>query len=539
MADTFSQEASAQLRFGGGVHSRASEDDIDIRECARGENFELDTENQEWRKRAAFDRIGTAPNGQEIRGFISLQKSNGDVHYAVQAGPTVYEWDGLNTFTFMATVPANARLRGHLEHNWQLDDKVIVTDLELAAPVYEWDGVTTFRAVNFEKEVGGGVDNFGEFRAKYCYVSKERVVYANIHENGENFPHMMVGSKRGDYHIISVTERPSSSMSDEDAFFLIQPDYRPINGLVESFGAVVTSSEAGSLFILTGEGASDFQFSELFPRSGARGDESLVWAGNDIFYGRQGRLESVAATEKFGDVSSANISEQVSDQLETFSDWAAVYNSRNNRVYFFPKGKEQVWVYFKSVADRGVQGNAISPWVKWTTTHPSRLDASAAMNMLDPQDGLEYVFWGDAEGNIYRMEGSAIGGDGGTEPITSFRLSRLIVMPLDAESYNISGYVRWRRDQEHTLNLRIEYAGRSIFNHDVQVPLPAAEGAIYYGGPNHYGGGAYYGTQFEGRLARTIFPAAGHSNEFQIRATIEGTSGFQISEIGLRLTAAA
>ena len=538
MADQFSQDASASLKFGGGVHSRASEDDIDLRECAFGENFELDPDNQEWRKRPAFDLIGTAPNGQQIRGFVTLQKSDGDVSFLVQAGSAVYEWDGASSFTSVATVPSNARLRGRLEHNWQLDDKVIITDLSLAAPVYEWDG-TTFQAVAFERETISGTEAFGEFRAKYCYISKERAVYANVFESAQTFGHILVGSKRGDYDIISVTDRPSDSLSPEDAFFLIQPDYRKINGLIESFNTVVTSSESGSLYRLDGEGADNFAFRELFPRSGAVGDESLVWAGNDIFYGRQGRIESVVATDQFGDVNSAKISDQISDLLGDFTNWSSVYNSRNNRVYFFPVDQSQVWVYFKSVADRGVQGQPVSPWVKWTTQHASAFNPTAVMNALDPSDGLEYVFWGDTNGNVYRMEGQRDGADAGSANVVSSRVSRLIAMPLDAKTYNIQGYVRWRRDQLHTLTIRIEYAGENVFNKAIDIELPAAIGAIYYGGAHYYAGGEYYGTQFQGRLTRRTFKITGHSNEFQIRTTIEGSNDFKISEIGFRLTASS
>ena len=37
------------LRFGGGLHSRANEDEINPRECTKGENFRLDLENTDFR----------------------------------------------------------------------------------------------------------------------------------------------------------------------------------------------------------------------------------------------------------------------------------------------------------------------------------------------------------------------------------------------------------------------------------------------------------------------------------------------------------
>lgn len=606
--EPFEESVSARIPFGGGVHSRASEDDIDVRECALGENFELDPQNQEFRNRKPFDLIGTVPNSGQIRGFVTLQKSDGTVSMLVQADDKVYEWDGSSTFTSVGTVSASANLRGRLEHNWQLDDKVLITDLSLAEEVYEWDG-STFQSVTFTGEqfklpfdnksgtfvigetvtdqVSGataviddlngnstplkvisvegtfgdnnqfkgetssatadvnnaspddantGLDtvSFGTFRAKYCYVSNERAVFSNVHDNGSNFPHLAVGSSRGDYTQISVNSRPSSALSAADPFFLIQPDYRPINGMVESFGRVVTSSEAGSLFKLSGSSSKDFAFEELFPRSGAEGDESLVWAGNDIYYGRQGRLESVRATEEFGDVENHDLSVDIADQIDTFSDWISVYNSRKDRVYFFPVDQSQVWVLYKPLLD-----TQLSPWSKWTTQHSSAFNPTAVMNCLDPSDSLEYVFWGDANGNVYRMEGSGESGDAGSANLVAFRLSKLVSMPLDAKTYDISGWVRWRRDDAHTLTLRMEYAGENVFNKAIDISLPAATGAIYYGGGHYYSDGEYYGTLFQDRLTRKTFPLAGQSNEFQVRLTVEGTNDFEISEVGFRIDAAA
>lgn len=601
------EETSARIKFGGGVHSRASEDDIDPQECALGENFELDPQNQEFRNRKPFDKIGAVPNAGEVRGFATLQKSDGTISMLVQADSKVYEWDGASTFTEVGIVSANAKLRGRLEHNWQLEDKVLITDLNLSDEVHEWDG-TTFQQTSFTTEqfdlpydnktgtftigetvtdqtsgaaatiddLNGGLsplkvssvkgtfgDNnqikgkdsgatadvnnptpgdtntgldptsFGTFRAKYCYISNERAVFANVHDNGTDTPHLIVGSKRGDYKQISVAKRPSSALNEQDPFFLIQPDYRRINGMVESFGRVVTSSEAGSLWSLTGSSAKDFAFEELFPRSGAQGDESLVWAGNDIFYGRQGRIESVRATEEFGNVEGNDLSIDIANQIDNFSNWTSVYNSRRDRVYFFPSNQSLVWVYFKSL-----ESTRLSPWVKWTTKHSSAFTPTAALNCLDPSDGLEYVFWGDADGNVYRMEGSGENGDAGTNNISAFRLSKLISVPLDTKTYDVSGWIRWRRDDAHTLTLRMEYAGENVFNKSIDISLPAATGAIYYGGGHYYNNEEYYATQFEDRLTRRTFGISGQSNEFQVRLTVEGATDFEISEVGLRITAA-
>ena len=148
----------------------------------------------------------------------------------------------------------------------------------------------------------------------------------------------------------------------------------------------LTSSDEGSLFYLTGESAKDFAFEELFPRSGASGDEAIAYVGNDILYGRQGRLESVFATQNFGDVDATDVSIGVSDSIEDFTDWTIIYNSRNQKVYCVPSGQSQIWVLYKPLLVTN-----LSPWSKWTTLHSMAMNPTAIMNMLDPQDGLEYV----------------------------------------------------------------------------------------------------------------------------------------------------
>src|SRR3990167_9648519 len=99
MTRPFKDAKLLKLRFGGGLHSRASEEDIDPRECHDGKNFSLDAENQQFRPRRPFDLIGTLPNGAEVRGGATLLKSDGTISTLFQGGANVYEWDGLTGFT--------------------------------------------------------------------------------------------------------------------------------------------------------------------------------------------------------------------------------------------------------------------------------------------------------------------------------------------------------------------------------------------------------------------------------------------------------
>lgn len=53
--------------------------------------------------RKAITLVAIVPNGEEIRGFVELIKSNGSVTTFVQAGGVVYKWDGL-AFSEVGTV---------------------------------------------------------------------------------------------------------------------------------------------------------------------------------------------------------------------------------------------------------------------------------------------------------------------------------------------------------------------------------------------------------------------------------------------------
>jgi len=537
MATSIGPEDSALiLKFGGGINSRASENDINLRECAEGVNFELDPQNKEFRNRKPFDLIATVPNTSEIRGFANLYKADGTSSVLVQAGDTVYEWDGATTFTSRGTVSATAQLRGRLDHNWLLDDKVIITDLNHQEDVMEWDG-TTLQDVTFTNEDGSTA--FGNFKAKYCVISNERVIFANINDNGTTTEHLIVGCQRGNFTVITVNQRPSSSLSEEDPFFLIQPDYRPCNGLVEAFGVLATSSLNGSIFKLTGDSAKDFAFNPLHPRSGALGTESVTYVGNDVFYGREGRIESLASTDKFGDVEVDDVSLPISGDISDFNEWTIVYNQKLQRIYCFPCNNSQVWVYHKSLADfaKLSGGESLSPWVKWTTNHSMALNPTATMNMIDPVDGLEYVFMGDANGNFYRLEGSGLSGDGGTNDIKTERKSGLISVSPGAEAFDIEGWISYRKGDAATVTIQIEYSGSQVFNKSVTLSLPTITNRPVYAGGIYYSNGESYSTAFSGRITRQKFPLHGKSQEFQIKVTVEGTTNFQINEVGVRLQA--
>ena len=525
------EEVNVEIKFGGGLHTRASEDQIDPLEAHDGANFLLDLENRELRNRPPFDLIATVPNAQSILGGGSLLKSDGTVSTLVQAGTVVYEWDGLTGFTQVGTVTSGTKLRGHWRtHNWTLDDKLILTDLSLLDVVKEWDG-TTFASTVFTKK---DASSFGTFYAKYLHVENERAVYSHVRDPSVTTPHMIVGSQRGDYSIISVADRPASSLSEEDPFFLLTPDLRPINGYVSAFGISAVSSEKGRLYRLDGTSAKDFAFSDLYAGSAASGAESVVYTGNDIIYGRQGRIESVRGTQNYGDIEADDLSRQVSTTIQGYTGWTNIYNSRLNRTYLFPSGVSELWVVNNSLI-----GSQLSPWMKWTTAHAMGFKPTFAMSMLDPITGLEFTALGDSSGNFYNLEGTGSSGDAGANPITTSWTSRLFSAKLDAKAYNCEGWISYHKNDAATVTITILYAGISAFDESITVTLPAISGAAVYGGAYYYGGSVYYGIPFNNRLVRQKFSVPGQDNEFQIKVEITGTSNFHINGIGLRFRQAS
>lgn len=525
------EELNVTLKFGGGLHTRASDDEIDPREAADGANFQLDLEDRQLRPRKPFDLIGQAPNSGSIRGGASLLTSDGTVYLLIQAGNTIYEWDGLTTFTEIGSVNASAKLRGHWQtQNWALNDRVLITDLSLLEVVKEWDGGSTFADVAF---LSNPSNSFGSFYAKYLAVVNERAMFGHVRDGSGTYPHLFVAAKRGDYTTLTVTDRPASSLSAEDPFQIPIPDLKPINAVQPAFGTVLFSTEKGILHDLTGTDAQNYALQEFYANSAAAGDEAVVQAGNDIVYGRQGRIESLIDTDRFGDSEANDLTRGISDRVSGYTGWTLVYNARLDRVYAFPSGVSEVWVL-----QNAMRGGSLSPWMRWTTLHGMAFQPTFAMSMLDPNDGLEYVFVGDSSGNFYRLEGSGTAGDGGTQDIAVEWLSKLFSADLNAEMFDVEGYIQYRKAEAATVTLTFEYAGVNIFNEDISISIPSITGRPVYSGGLYYSGGSYY-SSITGRLSRQPFFVPGQGNAFQIRVKVQGTTDFTINEIGLRFRAKA
>jgi hypothetical protein len=513
-------ESEYKLRFGGGLNTRASSDEIDPRECADGQNFDLDLGNTQFRPRKPFDLMGTAPNAGRINGFAQLVTTGGVISTLIQAADTVYkvtpDWD---TWTNVGTVSTSARIRGPRTHIWNLDDVVLISDLAGVEPVMQWDGTTLSDVYHM---LGG------DFIAKYIHIENERAFFANVISNSVSTPHVVVASARGDYETLSTQNRPSSSLSDADPFFIPMPDLKPINGMVGAYGLLVFSTLRGQMHKLTGTTPTDFEIESLFFDSYADGTEAMVVTGNDIIYGRPGRIESLISTDEFGDVDTNDLSIKVSNAVETFEGWRMMYSSRHQRIYCQPQDESELWVYHKPLSETG-----LSPWTKWVTRHALGFNPTTQWTMLDVENGLEYPYMGDASGNVYRLEGSGTM-DGGTADIKTTRTSKLESGPGHAQIYDAQGAVKFRpaTGAASTLTMSFLWQGASVFDSTITVELAAAEAGSVFSGDYFYGDtDVVYGSHFEGRLARERFAVPGQGNEVQIYTEIDGDERFQVNEV--------
>jgi hypothetical protein len=513
-------ESEYKLRFGGGMNTRASSDEIDPRECADGQNFDLDLGNTQFRPRKPFDLVGTAPNAGRINGFAQLIKTDGTISTLIQAAGNVYkvtpDWA---TWTLVGTVSTSARIRGPKTHIWNLDDVVLISDIAGVEPVMQWDGTTLADVYHM---LGG------DFIAKYIHIENERAFFANVTSNGVATPHVVVASARSDYETLSTGTRPSSSIGAADAWFLPMPDLKPINGLAGAYGLLVFSTLRGQMHKLTGTTVSDFEIESLFFGSYADGIESMVVSSNDIIYGRPGRIESLIGTDQFGDVETNDLTIKISNEVASFEGWRMMYSGRHQRVYCQPEDEAVLWVYHLPLAETG-----LSPWMQWTSSHALGFNPTTMWTMLDVEDGLEYPFMGDASGKVYRLEGSGTT-DGGTANIKAHRTSKLESGPGHAQIYDVQGAVKYRPviGEESTLIIQFFWQGASVFDTEIQVTLESAAANAVFGGQFYFGDSdVVFGSHFEGRLARERFVVPGQGNEFQVYTEIDGDAAFQINEI--------
>jgi hypothetical protein len=89
-----------------------------------------------------------------------------------------------------------------------------------------------------------------------------------------------------------------------EAFYMLTPDLKPINGVSIFFQQLIISTEGGRLFKLSGTTAATYKWDEYYAGSSATGTESLANTGNDVIYMKQGGgVDLLSTTIESGDVS--------------------------------------------------------------------------------------------------------------------------------------------------------------------------------------------------------------------------------------------
>ena len=526
---------SIVITFGGGVNSRTRSTDIDRNECVTGQNFDLDPLRFAFNRRKPFDLTATAPNSQEIRGFAQLVNRAGTITTLIQAGDQVYSWNGASTFTVVGTCAATSKLRGHLAHNWLLDQYVIITDLQKATVVKKWDG-TTYSSMTHN--LGG------DFYAKYCRIFRERAIFANVTTSGTDTPHVSLLSKISDEENLSAGQRPSSSIGTDAAVFLHSPDLRPINGLEEAFGNLIFSTQQGKIFVLEGTSSFDYELKEFFQGSAVSGSEALLNIGNDVILGLPTRIESLTGTLDYGDVETNDLSIWISTMIQNTAEWTIAYDQRFQKVLCFPDDQAACWVMHKSVLNRVQSGFVtqsdtprLSPWSKWITNHAMSFQPTCVMQIYDPASSTlkPAIFLGDANGQIFKVDGDG-DQDGGTTDITVSRTSGVIRIP-DGTTFDVEGWISYIGGFENTVTITFQHSGMDVFDVPLTLTLPAASGSdapSVYNGSAYYNGNNFYSSAFTGRLRRRNLRPAGHSNQVQVKIEVSGSSEVDIFELGLR-----
>lgn len=268
-----------------------------------------------------------------------------------------------------------------------------------------------------------------ELKAKYSLVHDNRVWLFNVVADGEPFPQMILASAFEDAEDYdNATRGGFAGPTANDAFFVLSPDLKPVNGAAEFFSKLIISTVNGKLFVLDGNDATNYTFREFYPRSGARGNEGMINIGNDLVYFRQGKaFESLVATDEFGDVAADDLSRWIPNTIKELNAPIVTYDQANQRVYLFDADYEGVLVYDKEFANSPKALEAgLSPWSSWKTTMLNKWVTKAATEIRPDADSNTTVYWGDNAGNIYNMNGVGLLGDGGSAVINTNRKSRVI-----------------------------------------------------------------------------------------------------------------
>lgn len=521
-----------RLRFGGGLNTISAPTDVNDMEAIDGFNFLLTRGDTSFNVRTGVQKVLQAPNDTSIVGFASLEDASGNVSLVLQAGGTVYKWDGTNA-TNVGTCNASARLRGMPEANWLIGSTPVslITDIAGIETVKYWDG-TNFDNVNFTKN--NGANSYGNFKAKYCCIHEERALYGNIIDStGNAYPHLLVGSRLDNYADISTSDRASSAIGAADPWYLTTTDLKPIAGIVSAFGQIVLPSLHGRFHILNGTTPADFNVQLLYTGLGVNDLEAIIATGNDVVYATQGSILSLNGVLNYGNVESNNIGIYIEPTIQTYPNWRITYNKRRYRLYCFPTTINNCFVANMSIAADG----QVSPWMRWRTNAEHDFQPALVFTCKHPGTKLEETFITDNAGGLYLLESDVYADsmeDASTTGIDYARTSKILVSTTDERAYHMDGFIEYAPKSPATVEVLVTYMGTGGESSAQSMLLLSSEDAAYWGDPDLYFGGGYFGSGSTTKLIRQRYGAAGRSDMFNIK--ISGTAEDQVryTAIGIR-----
>jgi len=334
-----------------------------------------------------------------------------------------------------------------------------------------------------------------------------------------------------------------SGLNENDAFYLLSPNGKPFNGAVAFYNTIIMSTEDGRLFKLTGSDSTNYAIDEYYPGSAVLGSEGIANIGNDLVFVRSGReVERLSSTERFGDISTDDLSKWIPTSVKLMSDPIVVYDQEKQKIYFFDSGLTGLLVLDKKHFDEGRQDSTgqLSPWILYKTNLPSNFTSKCAVQVRDPLStkNIKTVFWGDDSGNIYNMNGTSGGGDGGEKNVSTYRKTR-IIGELDTINEVMSGIIQYTRKQ-NTNSTPVELAfnwGDEYHRELVTINLKtsfAIGGAVFFGDGFYWNETDNYwnaGRVVDDQVSSLSFSAPGRGQNFQLEVQITDTDDFSISGI--------
>lgn len=507
----------ATLTFEGGINEQ-DPTLVNPSECITGYNFELGSINTHFQPRKPFDKLGTATNAGQINGFVQLITAADAETTLVQAGATVYEWDGSSTFTSRGTVSSSSRLRGT---TWTLGGYSVITDIEKATVVKKWDGTSLTTLTT-----GLGADLY----AKYGVVHLGRMWLFNV-TSGTATPHLLVASafENPQSYDTTLRAKDSSFSTGNEAFYMVTPNLEPINGVAVFQNQLIISTKT-RVYKLTGSNSTDFAWADFYTGSGAIGTETMANIGNDVVYMKNGGIDFLTSVQEFGDVKADDVSRWVRTTVSGLTDCITVYDQERQKVYFFA-GANKLLVLYKDM-----MVSKLSPWSLYKTSHTSSFSTEAAVYMRDPAGSVSYTYFGDSSGNIYRLDGTGEGDNANTD-ITTNRKSRFFdeLEGFDPQKQRLHGRVYYRRVADVDLLMDFEWGDDYAINR-CTVPLdgpPVGDAGGYFGGSSYFGGEFHFNTGFfyADRVSTKGFSPVGRGVGFNLELTIASSLTFDVMNI--------